>query len=67
MNAQVTPVQEKLQRPVRNPADPDMEGRAVVDDARDVEGDRFSHRACGRMNVLNDRGLDRYNLVDPCS
>src|SRR5215510_13372781 len=60
MDAEVAPIAEMTQRLIWDPAQADLQGRAVVDDRGDIACHTLCHPADLRMNILRNRRIDRY-------
>src|SRR5262245_39966626 len=65
MDAEVAPIPKMTQRPIWDPAQADLQGRAVVDDRRDIAGHTLGNLADIRMNVLRDRHVNHYERIKP--
>jgi hypothetical protein len=50
---------------VRNPPEPDLQRRAIVDQPRDVPGDLLGHSVCRIVHVLDHRTVDRDEPTNP--
>src|SRR5215831_10591123 len=60
MDAEVAPIPKITQRLIWDPAQADLQGRAVVDDRGDIACHTLCHIADLRMNILRNRRIDRY-------
>ena len=60
MDAEVAPIPEITQRLIWDPAQADLQGRAVVDDRGDIACHTLCSLADVRMKVLSDRHINPY-------
>src|SRR6516165_443671 len=60
MEAGVAPIPEMTQRLIWDPAQADLQGRAIVDDRSDIACHTLCHLADLRMNILRNRRIDPY-------
>src|SRR5262245_18210769 len=60
MDAEVAPIPKITQRLIWDPAQADLQGRAVVDDRGDIACHALCHVADPRMNIFRNRRLDAY-------
>src|SRR5215467_9438436 len=63
MDAEVAPIPEMTQRLIWDPAQADLQGRAVVDDGGDIACHTLCHLADLRMEVLSDRRINFYYRI----
>ncbi len=64
MDAEIAPVPEMAQRLVGDAPQPDLQGRAVVDDRGDVARDALRDLAGLRMTILRHRHIDLHQGID---
>src|SRR5262249_27785821 len=60
MDAEVAPIPKMTQCLIWDPAQADLQGRAVVDDRGDVAGHTLCNLADIRMKILRDRHINLY-------
>src|SRR5215467_1875505 len=65
MNAEVAPIPKMTQCLIWDPAQADLQGRAVVDDRGDVAGHTLCNLADIRMKILRDRDINPYQRIKP--
>src|SRR5215472_1757782 len=64
MDAEVAPIPEMTQRLIRDPAQADLQGRAVVDDGGNIACHTLCDVADLRMEVLSDRRINPYYRIE---
>src|SRR5215472_8466489 len=64
MDAEVAPVPEMTQRLIWDPAQADLQGRAIVDDRGNIACHTLCHLADLRMNILRNRRIDRHERIE---
>src|SRR5215467_12152176 len=65
MDAEVAPIPKMTQRLIWDPAQADLQGRAVVDDRGDIAGHTLCNLADIRMKILRDRHVNPYQYIKP--
>src|SRR5262249_5159167 len=65
MDAEVAPIPKMTQRLIWDPAQANLQGRAVVDDRGDIAGDTLCNLADIRMKILRDRHINLYQGIKP--
>src|SRR6516164_10992413 len=65
MDAEVAPIPKMTQRLIWDPAQADLQGRAVVDDRGDIAGHTLCNLADIRMKILRDRHVNPYQCLKP--